>query len=195
MDDWDSKYSFNQSSTIHMTEAYTLKASKFDSNPKVYRSIIWRKFQRLLQGYVHIYCESYLTIYTKSNTWYIHNWKRVIYFKVGFKFNHRTDGKIHKYIYKYCGRVNVKKGVTIKQLKIYEPVVVWPTVRIMLILACILGLNIQSMDFYNEFLKADIPKGRDVYIGIITKLKSSKVKAMVLTINKSLYGQREVIYL
>ena len=44
-------------------------------------------------------------------------------------------------------------------LNSYSPVVQWTTVRLMLILQCIIGLHSQSIYFKNSFSRADIPSG------------------------------------
>ena len=62
----------------------------------------------------------------------------------------------------------------------------------MLILQCILGLKIQSIDFTNAFAQADIPSGEPVFIEIPRDFKSDGGQHdVVLKLNKSLYGQAE----
>ena len=54
--------------------------------------------------------------------------------------------------------------MSIEILNIYVPVVVWPTVIIVFILACNLELNIQSVKFYYEVSQEGNFKWQDTYI-------------------------------
>ena len=60
---------------------------------------------------------------------------------------------IRKFKKLYCVRGGVQKILYPETLDSYSPVVQWATVRLMLILKCILGLQIQIIDFANEFLQ------------------------------------------
>ena len=63
---------------------------------------------------------------------------------------------------------------------------------LMLILQCILGLQIQSIDFTNAFAQADIPSGEPVFIEIPRDLKNDGGQHdVVLKLRKNLYGQAE----
>ena len=62
----------------------------------------------------------------------------------------------------------------------------------MLIFQCILGLQIQSIDFTNAFAQIDIPSGEPVFIELPRDFKSDGGKNDdVIKLNKSLYGQAE----
>ena len=62
----------------------------------------------------------------------------------------------------------------------------------MLILQCILGFHIQSIDFKNSFDQTDIPSGVAVFIELPRNLKSDGGKHdVVLRLKKSLFGQSE----
>ena len=74
-------------------------------------------------------------------------------------------------------------------LNTYAPVVVRSTVRILLILECILGLNIQSIVFYDAFLQADTSKGKGFYIELPTNFTCGKVKGVLLNFDEIIYGQ------
>ena len=74
----------------------------------------------------------------------------------------------------------------------YSPVVQWATVRLMLILQCIIGLRSQSIDFTNAFAQADIPSGEPVFIELPKYFKSDGGQHnVVLKLKKILYGQAE----
>ena len=66
-----------------------------------------------------------------------------------FKFSRKPDWKISKFKARYCVRGDIQKRLSTKPLNSYYPVVQWATVRLMLILQCILGLQSQSIDFKN----------------------------------------------
>ena len=62
----------------------------------------------------------------------------------------------------------------------------------MLILQCIIGLHIQSIDFTNAFAQAYIPSGEPVFIELPRYFMSDGVQHdVVLKLKKSLYGQAE----
>ena len=64
------------------------------------------------------------------------------------------------------------------------------TVRLMLILQCILGLKIQSIGFTDTFSQADIPSGEPVFLELPRDFNSDGGQHdFVLKLNKSLYGQ------
>ena len=68
----------------------------------------------------------------------------------------------------------------------------WYTVKLVLILQCILGLQYQSIDCTNAFAQADIPSGEPVFIKLPRDFKIDGVQHdVVLKLNKSLYGQAE----
>ena len=76
-----------------------------------------------------------------------------------FKRKRKPDWEIRKFKARYCVRGDIQKRLSPKPLNYYSPVVQWATVRLMLILQCILGLQSQSIDFTNAFAQSDIPSG------------------------------------
>ena len=71
---------------------------------------------------------------------------------------------IRKFKVQYCVGGDVQKRLSPKPLNSYSPVIQWATVRLMLILQCIIGLQSQSIDFKNTFAQADIPSEEPVFI-------------------------------
>ena len=69
-----------------------------------------------------------------------------------------------------------------KPLNSYYPVVQWATARLMLILHCILGFQIQSIDFTNAFDQAGIQIGEPVFIKLPRDFKSDGGKGDVVLI-------------
>ena len=68
----------------------------------------------------------------------------------------------------------------------------WSTVRLVLILQCILGLQRQNIDFTNAFAQADIPSGEPVFIELPRDFNSDRVQHdVVLKLKKNLYGKSE----
>ena len=93
---------------------------------------------------------------------------------------------------RYCVRGDIQKILSPKPLNSYSPVVQWATVRSMLILKCILGLQSQSIDFANAFDQADIPSRDPVFIELPRYFKSDGGQDDVfLRLKKSLYSQAE----
>ena len=87
-------------------------------------------------------------------------------------------------------RGDFQKILCPKPLDSYSPLIKWATVRLMLILQIILGLQSQSIEFKNTFSQADIPCGEPVFIELPMDSNSYGVKGgVVLRLKKSLYGQ------
>ena len=109
-----------------------------------------------------------------------------------FKCKRKPDWTIRKFKAQYCVRGDIQKRLSPKALNSYYTVVQWATVRLMLILQCILGLQSQSIDFTNAFAQVDIPSGEPVFIEIPRYFKSDgRQHDVVLKLKKSLYGQAE----
>ena len=106
------------------------------------------------------------------------------------KFKRKPDWKIRKFKARYCVRGDIQKRLSPKPLNSYSPVVQWATVRLMLILQCILVFQSQSIDFTNSFAQAYIPSGEPVFIELPRYFKSDGGQHdVVLKLKKSLYGQ------
>ena len=69
-------------------------------------------------------------------------------------------------------RGDAQKRLSPKPLNSYSPVVQRATVRLMFILHCILGLQIQSIDFTNAFAQAYIPSEEPLLIELPRYFKS-----------------------
>ena len=109
-----------------------------------------------------------------------------------FKFKRKPDWKIRKFKAQYCVGGDIKKILSPKPLNLYSQVVQWATVRLMLILQCILSLQIQSINFTNSFSRAYITSGEPVIIELPRYFKSDGGKNDgVIKLKKSLYGQAE----
>ena len=107
-----------------------------------------------------------------------------------FKCNRKSDWTIRKFKARYCVRGDIQKQFSPKPLNSYSPVVQWATVRLMLILQCILGFQSQSIDFTNDFSQADIPSGEPVFIELSRDFKSDGGQHdVVLKLKKSLHGK------
>ena len=107
------------------------------------------------------------------------------------KIKRKVDFSFRKFKARFCVRGDVQKRVTSEPMNTYAPVVQWSTVRLMLIMTCILKLHTVSIDFSNAFAQADIPEGTHVYIECPKGYEPANGKDMVLKLNKSLYGQAE----
>ena len=75
-----------------------------------------------------------------------------------FNCKRKPDLKIRKFKARYCVRGGVQKRLYPELLNSYYLLFQWETVRLMLILYCIIVLHSQSIDFTNDFYQADIPR-------------------------------------
>ena len=111
---------------------------------------------------------------------------------LSFKCKRQPDWKIRKVKARYCVIGDIQKRFSPKPVNSYPPVVQWVTVRLVLILQCILCLQSQSIDFTNVFDKAYIPSGEPSFIEIPKDFKDDGGQDdVVLKLNKSLYVQDE----
>ena len=112
-----------------------------------------------------------IKILMRRGTWKIVSRKSVANHNVlpgtwSSKCKRKSDWTIRKFKARYCVGGDIQKRLSPEPLTSYSPVVQWATVRLTLILKCILGLQSQSIDFKNSFAKADIPSGGPVFIGL-----------------------------
>ena len=103
----------------------------------------------------------------------------------------RPDGSFLKNRSRFCVRGDVQKRKAETPLNTYAPVAMWSTIRLMLIMSCLLNLTTSSVDFSNAFAQADIPQSQTVYIEPPQGFTSENGDDIVLKLNKSLYGQAE----
>ena len=112
------------------------------------------------------------------------------------KCKRKPDLTIRKFKARYYVRGDIQNILSPKPLNSYSPVVQWATVRLMLILQCILGFKSQSTDFTNAFAQADIPSGEPVSIELPRDFKSyGEQQDVVFRLKKILYGKAEAALL
>ena len=81
-------------------------------------------------------------------------------------------GQSEKFKARYCVRGDVQKRLSPKSPNLYSLVVQWDTVRLILILQYILGLQSKSIDIKNDFSQTDITSGDPVFIELPRDSKS-----------------------
>ena len=88
------------------------------------------------------------------------------------------DGNIRKFKARFCFRGD-QQVFRIDYFDTFAPVVCWTTVRILLILSVILGLDTKQVDYTCAFLQATItedvcmPRGFEEEVGKVLKLQRS----------------------
>lgn len=109
-----------------------------------------------------------------------------------FKCKRFPDGLIKKFKARFCARGDFQKH-GIDYWETYAPVVQWITVRLLLILECLLGLVSKQGDVSCAFLHAHLPEGDEVYLhmpqGFIQYGKNRRPK--VLKCKRSIYGLKQ----
>ena len=107
-----------------------------------------------------------------------------------FKCKRRPDGTFRKFKARFCVRGDIQKRVSDEPMNTYAPVVQWSTVRLMLVMTCILNLQTQATDFSNAFAQAEL--AQPVYITPPARYHCPEWGPNpILKLNKSLYGQAE----
>jgi hypothetical protein len=99
-----------------------------------------------------------------------------------FRRKRTPDGEIKKYKARFCCRGDLME----EQENTYAPVVHWPTVRIVLTLAMLLGWETCSIDFDSAFVQAALKD--PVWVQVPRGFRSSEGGDMCLKLEKSLYG-------
>ena len=109
-----------------------------------------------------------------------------------FKCKRYPDGSIKKFKGRFCARGDRQiEGVDF--FETYCPVVQWTTVRLMLMLECMLGLVSKQGDVTCAFLHAHLPENEKVYIEMPRGFKQydKNGKPKVLSLRRTLYGLRQ----
>ena len=180
-------------STFHMKESYVLNTQSHDRDTPTYMEALSGKN---LEEYFKEMDDEIQSL-TRRETWDIVSRNSVSDNNVlpgtwYFKCKRKPDWTIRKFKAQYCVRWDIQKKMSPKTLNLYSPVVQWATVRLILIFNFILDLQIQSIDFTNNFSQADIPSGEPVSIELPRDFKSDGEQGdVILRLNKSLYGQDE----
>ena len=88
------------------------------------------------------------------------------------KFKSKPDWTIRKFKARYCVRGDIQNILSHEPLNLYCTVVRCSTVRLMLILQCIIGLHGQIINFTNAFSQEDILSGDPVFVELPRYFKS-----------------------
>ena len=73
----------------------------------------------------------------------------------------------------------------------YAPVVRWPPIRLLLILATIKKWHTKQIDFVQEFPQAPVERELFMKVSAGVKLKQGKKSDCVLKVHKNIYGQKQ----
>ncbi|CAJ1967493.1 unnamed protein product [Cylindrotheca closterium] len=105
-----------------------------------------------------------------------------------FKCKRYPDGKVRKLKGRFCVRGDRQKdGIDYDSNEIFSPVVSWQTVRLLLILSLVLGLETKQVDYTAAFTHAPIGD-KEVFCEMP---RGFAEEGKVLKLNKSLYGLKQ----
>ena len=188
---WDAEYFMDTPSTFYKRSSYVLKTQSHDPDTPTYMEALSGKnseeYFKAMRNEIHS-----LMI---RDTWEIVLMKSVADHNVfpgtwSFKCKSKPDWTISKFKARYCVRGDIQKILSPRPLNLYSPVVQWSTVRLILILQCIIGLQSQSIDFTDSFDQVDIPSGYPFLIELTRYFNSDGGQDdVVLKLKKSIYGQ------
>ena len=117
------------------------------------------------------------------------DWMNVLPSTWAFKCKRRPDGLVQKLKARFCVRGDRQiDGVDFDSDEIYSPVVSWSTVRLLLILSCILQLKTKQVDYTAAFLHAPIEDDSHVYV---EQPRGFQEPGKVLKLNRCLYGLKQ----
>jgi len=110
-----------------------------------------------------------------------------------FRQKRNPDGTPTKKKARFCVRGNhmsrLAKEGGMDPFETYSPVVQWSSVRLMLILTIIHGLETRQVDYVNAFAQAELTK--DVFIDMPLGFQHANDEECVLWLKKSLYGMTD----
>ena len=105
-----------------------------------------------------------------------------------FKRKRHPDGRLQKCKARFCVQGDMlKEGID--YFETYAPVVQWFTVRALLVMSVILGLESRQIDHSNAFCQADIQE--EVYVEMPKDFADKSGLDMVLKLKKSLHGTKQ----
>ena len=109
-----------------------------------------------------------------------------------FKCKRYPDGLIKKFKARFCARGD-RQLEGIDYFETYAPVVMWVTIRLLLILECLLGLVSKQGDVECAFLHAHLEPEEKVYIDMPLGFKQygKGGRAKVLKLKRTLYGLKQ----
>ena len=113
--------------------------------------------------------------------------KQVIKSTWAFRQKRDPSGAPTKKKARFCVRGDLQSKC--EEFESYSPVVQWSTVRLMLILSIVHGLETRQVDYVNAFAQADLDK--DVFIEIPEGYDHNNDIDCVLKLNKSLHGMSD----
>jgi hypothetical protein len=109
-----------------------------------------------------------------------------------FKIKRFPDGLTKKFKARFCARGD-KQIEGVDYFETYAPVVQWTTVRLMLILECLLGLVSKQSDVTCAFLHAHLDDNEKVFVEMPQGFKqySKNGRAKCLSLKRTLYGLKQ----
>ena len=109
-----------------------------------------------------------------------------------FKCKRFPDGLIKKFKARFCARGD-RQIEGVDYFNTYAPVVQWVTIRLMLILECLLGLVSKQGDVTCAFLHAHLEEGENVYLAMPQGFTQydKRGRAKVLRLKRTLYGLKQ----
>jgi len=135
-----------------------------------------------------------IEILRKMNTWTvvprqtaIQANKPIIKTTWAFRQKRNPMGEATKKKSRWCVRGDIQKRM--EDIESFSPVVQWSSVRLLLILSIVHGLQTRQVDYVNAFAQADLDK--EVYIEPPQGFKDEFPDDVVLRLNKSLYGMTD----
>lgn len=154
-------------------------------------------------GYWKAMTVEYETLEVGKDSWEImdrEDWMNVLPSTWAFKCKRYPDGTVRKLKARFCVRGDMQiEGID--YFDTYAPVVNWQTVRLMLILSIILGLQTKQVDYTAAFVHADIDRDPNWDKMSLQEQERSGVyihmprgfmrPGKVLKLKKSLYGLKQ----
>jgi hypothetical protein len=162
LDTWESdEYYFNYVPDPRILAAQA-KASKYNEDNSSFDTATHSPFQAQFWQAMRM---EFHTLINESDCWdYILNpGKNVLLSTWAFKIKLYPDGSVQKFKARFCARGN-RQTEGVDYFETWAPVVMWSTVRIVMVLAATLDLVFIQCDIATAFIHACVPATETIYV-------------------------------
>ncbi len=190
MDPWEDGKDiyFNEIEDPRILEARKSKSSKYDADNPSYDTATRGPFQAEFWQAMRL---EFNTLLNEFDCWdYVPNpGKNVLRSTWAFKIKRYPDGRVKKFKARFCARGDMQKE-GIDYFETWAPVVMWSTVRIVMVLAAKLDLVSVQCDITAAFIHGKVPITEEIYVHQPRGFHRGRGDE-VLRLKRTLYGLKQ----
>jgi hypothetical protein len=190
VDPWDdsNEIYFNEIEDPRILAARKAKTSKYDDDNPSYDTATRGPFQAEFWQAMRL---EFHTLLNEFDCWdYVPNpGKNVLRSTWAFKIKRYPDGRVKKFKARFCARGDMQKE-GIDYFETWAPVVMWSTVRIVMVLAAKLDLVSVQCDITAAFIHGRVPVTEEIYVHQPRGFHRGRGDE-VLRLKRTLYGLKQ----